>query len=90
MVKANIQELKNDFPRFLQKLRKGLTVTLCYRNKAIATIVPLPDPDKTTKVPPLGAYQDLIEEFDPEAFDHASEVAEEFYGSLTTKLAEPD
>lgn len=79
MIKANIQELKSNFPAFIKKLEEGVSITLCYRNREIATITPKQSEVKRKRAP-LGAFKHYIKHFDAEKFNNTDpELIEEFY-----------
>jgi antitoxin (DNA-binding transcriptional repressor) of toxin-antitoxin stability system len=52
MIKLNIHEAKTHLSRYLDRLAKGETITLCKRNVPIAEIRPLPSDRKSPR--PIG------------------------------------
>lgn len=50
MIKLNIHEAKTHLSRYLSRLAKGETITLCKRNVPVAEIRPIP-PDRKSKRP---------------------------------------
>jgi antitoxin (DNA-binding transcriptional repressor) of toxin-antitoxin stability system len=52
MIKLNIHEAKTHLSRYIKRLAKGETITLCKRNVPIAEIRPIPPEKKTPR--PIG------------------------------------
>jgi antitoxin (DNA-binding transcriptional repressor) of toxin-antitoxin stability system len=50
MIKLNIHEAKTHLSRYLSRLAKGETITLCKRNVPVAEIRPIP-PDRKSRRP---------------------------------------
>jgi len=50
MIKLNIHEAKTHLSRYLSRLAKGETITLCRRNVPVAEIRPIP-PDRKERRP---------------------------------------
>jgi prevent-host-death family protein len=41
MIKVNVHEAKTNFSKYLEKVAKGQTITVCKRNVPVAHIVPI-------------------------------------------------
>jgi prevent-host-death family protein len=74
MKKASIQEFRFHFKPLLERLRKGEELTLTYRNRPLARVVPLdPSPGVTEDDPALKFHEDAepMGVLTNEGIDHA-------------------
>ena len=55
MIRLNIHEAKTHLSKYLRRLKKGETITLCERNVPIAEIRPIAQPLRGKR--PIGLYK---------------------------------
>lgn len=81
MIKLNIHEAKTHLSRYLDRLAKGETITLCKRNVPIAEIRPLPSDRKSPR--PIGLAKGKFK-VTPEFFAPLpDETIASFYGEYS-------
>lgn len=55
MIRLNIHEAKTHLSKYLRRVKKGETITLCERNVPIAEIRPIAQPPRGKR--PIGLYK---------------------------------
>lgn len=82
MILANIHDAKTNLSKYLEKVEKGETVTICRNNVPIAEIKSVPQPN--TKKRPVGLAKGKIEIL-PSFFDPLpDEMLKLFYGDSSS------
>lgn len=75
MERVNIQKLKENFPAILKKVQTGIRIVVCYHNKPVAELTPLPSIKKTKRK--FDTKKDTFR-FNVEEFQSSDELIDSF------------
>ena len=79
MQKINVQSLKENFPKYIKRLRAGHGFILCYHNQPLAEVLPLTS--EKSRERRFGGFAGRFK-FDYSQFETSPELLNEFYKPL--------